>query len=184
MALEHALLVALLEQPAAGLELTQRFERSIGHFWQASHQQIYRTLARMAADGWVVAEVVEQTGRPAKRVFSATPAGEAALRDWVSRPAAVEALRSSLAVRMRAASYGDRAALLTTVRTHLDEHRATLAVYERFLARDYPDPTTLTGQALDHYLILRGGLLTEQARIAWLEEYLAAFDPTTPGGSR
>lgn len=183
MALEHALLVALLEQPAAGLELTHRFERSIGHFWQASHQQIYRTLARMEADGWVVAEVVEQTGRPAKKVFTVTPAGEAALHDWVATPAPAEPLRSSLAVRMRAASYGDRAALLDTVRAHLAEHRATLAVYERFLARDYPDPGALDGQALDHYLVLRGGLLTEQGWIAWLEEYLAAFDRTTSGGT-
>lgn len=30
MALEHALLVALCEQPASGLELTKRFSRSIG----------------------------------------------------------------------------------------------------------------------------------------------------------
>ena len=54
MALEHALLVALLEQPASGLDLTRRFERSSGFFWSASHQQIYRTLARMEASGWVV----------------------------------------------------------------------------------------------------------------------------------
>ena len=37
MALEHALLVALSERPASGLELTQRFERSLGFFWHASY---------------------------------------------------------------------------------------------------------------------------------------------------
>ena len=36
MALEHALLVALSERPASGLELTRRFEKSLGFFWHAN----------------------------------------------------------------------------------------------------------------------------------------------------
>ncbi|MCW2867763.1 MAG: PadR family transcriptional regulator, partial [Marmoricola sp.] len=56
MALEHALLVALSERPGTGIELARRFDRTIGFFWQATHQQIYRTLRRMEADGWVRAE--------------------------------------------------------------------------------------------------------------------------------
>mgnify|MGYP006161823219 CR=1 FL=1 len=54
MALEHALLVALREQPASGLDLARRFEKSIGFFWHATHQQIYRVLGRMERDGWIV----------------------------------------------------------------------------------------------------------------------------------
>ena len=61
MALEHAILVSLLEQPGSGYELARRFDRSIGRFWTATHQQIYRVLGRMGADGWIAAE----TGRPA-----------------------------------------------------------------------------------------------------------------------
>ena len=76
MALEHALLVALSERPASGLELTRRFEKSLGFFWHATHQQIYRVLARMESDGWVTVEVVEQEGRPDKRVH--TPSARAA----------------------------------------------------------------------------------------------------------
>ena len=64
MALEHALLVALSERPGSGLELAGRFEKSIGFFWHATHQQIYRVLARMEKDGWLSVETVPQTGRP------------------------------------------------------------------------------------------------------------------------
>ena len=63
MALEHALLVALCEQPASGLDLTKRFGRSIGFFWSATHQQIYRVLGRMDGDGWVSVEAVAQEGQ-------------------------------------------------------------------------------------------------------------------------
>ena len=53
MALEHALLVSLRERPATGIELTRRFDRSIGFFWRATHQQIYKVLRRMEGDRWV-----------------------------------------------------------------------------------------------------------------------------------
>jgi Cu+-exporting ATPase len=72
VALEHALLVSLSERPAAGLELARRFDRSIGFFWSATHQQIYKVLRRMEDDGWVTAEVIGQSGRPEKREYSVT----------------------------------------------------------------------------------------------------------------
>ncbi len=174
MALEHALLVALREQPASGLELTRRFSRSIGYFWPATHQQIYRVLGRMESDGWVRATTVEQTGRPDKKVYEVSAAGERALAEWLATPTTPHPLRSELAVKMRGASFGDRAAVLEVVRADLAEHRARLAHYEQLTARDYPDPTTLSDLELDQYLVLRGGVLTEQTWVTWLTEYLEA----------
>lgn len=174
MALEHALLVSLRERPGAGLEMARRFDRSIGFFWTATHQQIYRVLRRMEADGWVAATAVEQSGRPEKRVYSVTPAGERALADWIAEPSERGAYRSDLAVRMRGASYGDRAALLDDLTRRVADHRVRLAHYEGLAARDYPDPSRLAGQDLDLYLVLRGGILQETFWISWLTEYLEA----------
>ncbi|MGA7054394.1 MAG: PadR family transcriptional regulator, partial [Mycobacterium sp.] len=42
MALPHAILVSLCERDGSGYELARRFDRSIGYFWAATHQQIYR----------------------------------------------------------------------------------------------------------------------------------------------
>ena len=97
MALEHALLVALSEQPASGLDLARRFDRSIGFFWHATHQQIYRVLARMDGDGWVTVTEVAQTGKPDKKVYAVSPAGARVLADWLARPTPMEPLRSELA---------------------------------------------------------------------------------------
>src|SRR3954466_12024318 len=115
VALEHALLVSLSERPAAGLELARRFDRSIGFFWSATHQQIYKVLRRMEDDGWVTARVVEQSGRPEKREYSVTGVGRKALAGWIGTPTARPGFRSELAVKMRGASYGDRTALLAHV---------------------------------------------------------------------
>ncbi len=174
MALEHALLVALCEQPASGLDLTKRFGRSIGFFWSATHQQIYRVLGRMDGDGWVTVEEVAQQGRPDKKVYAVTDLGRTALADWLAEPTDTEHLRSELALKMRAASWGDRQAVLGVVRANLAGHHLRLEHYEQLVARDYPDPSTLSGLELDQYLVLRGGVLMEQTWITWLTEYLEA----------
>ncbi len=179
MALEHALLVSLSERPASGLDLARRFDRSIGFFWHATHQQIYRVLARMVDDGWVEVEHVAQTGRPDKKVYAVSAVGRGVLADWLAEPTPMEPLRSEIAVKMRGASYGDRAAVLAVVRENLAEHQARLAHYRRLEADDHPEPHRLTGHDLDTYLVLRGGVRIEEFWVDWLSEYLAAHEVTT-----
>ena len=185
MALEHALLVALDEQPASGLDLARRFERSIGYFWHATHQQIYRVLARMEADGWVNRTHVPQDGRPDKWVYDVASAGAEVLAAWLAEPTPMEPLRSELAVKMRGAAAGERAAVLGVVRGNLADHQARLGHYEQLAERDYPEPEGLSGRDLDQYLVLRGGIRLEQFWVEWLTEYLEAHEvsarPTRAG---
>lgn len=176
MSLEHALLVSLREQPAAGLDLARRFDKSFGFFWSATHQQIYKVLGRMAADGWVEAQSTPQQGRREKTVYTVTDLGEQVLSDWIGQETHPMKFRSELAVKMRAASYGDRGALRKDLERHLADHRGRLALYEAMRERDYPDPMALSEQDLDHYLVLRGGLLLEQFWIDWITEYLGSRD--------
>ncbi len=177
MALEHAILVSLSERAASGSELTRRFDASIGFFWTATHQQIYRVLGRMEGDGWITAEAVPQADRPTKKTYAVTEAGRAELARWIAEPTVPDPVRSSLGVKMRGASLGDaatRAALLDDLRRQLDEHTKRHSLYEFLEARDFPDPDALAGADLDIYLVLRGGLLMEQFWIRWLTEYLDA----------
>lgn len=174
MALEHAILVSLSERAASGSDLTRRFDASIGFFWTATHQQIYRVLGRMESDGWITAESIPQADRPTKKVYAVADAGLAELRRWIAEPTVPDSVRNSLGVKMRGASLGDRAALLDDLRRHLDEHTKRLSLYEFMQNRDFPDPGALSGTDLDIYLVLRGGLLMEEFWIRWLTEYLDA----------
>ncbi len=176
MPLEHALLVALSERPASGLELTHRFEKSLGFFWHATHQQIYRVLARMEADGWVTVEVVEQEGRPDKRVHTPSAEGRRVLADWLATPMPMEVFRSEVAVKLRGASYGDRATLTRNLLDLRADHATRLAHYETFERDQFPDPSALHGARLDQWLVLRGGLRMEQFWIDWITDYLQAHD--------
>ena len=179
MALEHAILVSLSERAGSGLDLTRRFDRSIGFFWTATHQQIYRVLARMETDGWVTSQAVTQNGRPDKKVYDVAAAGQEELRRWLAEPLAREQHRSDLAVKLRAASYGDRETLLDELTALRAEHGTRLALYEQMQHRDYPDPTALAGADLDRDLVLRGGVLMERFWVDGLGEYLTAHGRTT-----
>lgn len=176
MALEHAILVSLSERAASGADLTRRFDRSIGFFWNATHQQIYRTLGRMERDGWVSSEVVPQADRPATKVYAVTDEGRAALARWIAEPGPAQPLRSDLMVKLRGASYGDRATVLDEVRARLDEHTKRHSLYQFIEDRDFPEPDRLTGGDLDRYLVLRAGQHMERYWIDFLTEYLHAHE--------
>lgn len=138
MALEHAIVVSLLEKPGTGYELARRFDRSIGFFWAASHQQIYRVLHRMTADGWVdIAEVPDEAHRITK-VYTVTDAGRAALAAWMRAPSEPEQHRSDLGVKVRGAAFDDPAVLVADVTGHRDAHAERLALYTEIEERDFP----------------------------------------------
>ena len=173
MALEHALMVSLSERPGTGIELTRRFDRSIGFFWQATHQQIYKVLRRMEADGWLSAGA--GVARSTERRYAVTAAGRAALADWIEESTPSAPLRSEVAVKMRGASYGDRARLLANLEDLVAEHRTRQAHFEQLERTQFPDPGTLTDQQLDTWLVLRGGIRQEQFWVEWLGEYVDAW---------
>lgn len=175
MALEHAILVSLAERSASGYELARRFDASIGNFWKASHQQIYKVLARMEGEKLVASDLVAQDGRPDKKVYALTDDGREELSRFAATPTPREALRSEFAVKLRALPLGDRDATVEDTRRRRAQHEEQLAYYEASAARFYPDPAAIQPEALGSWLVLRGGMLAEGAGIAWCDEILAAL---------
>ena len=172
MALEHAILVSLSERPGTGYEIGQQFVRSIGYFWSATHQQIYRTLKKLHADGLVSFETVTQDGRPDKKVYTISDAGRSVLADWVVSPTSLPPLRSDLGVKLRAAEFGDLAQVIKQLEEHRAEAAAALELYQGFERDYYPDPDALTGRKLHQYLVLRGGVRATAATVEWCDEVL------------
>ena len=176
MALEHAILVSLAEKTAWGYDLARRFDASIGHFWKASHQQIYKVLGRMESDKWVESHLVAQDNRPDKKVYAITAEGRDELQRWTSMPTPIESLRSEFAVKLRALPFGDSDAIVADVRARRQAHVDQLAYYEDSAARFYPDPDIIADEAMGAWLVLRGGMLAEQGGIDWCDEILQTLE--------
>jgi DNA-binding PadR family transcriptional regulator len=184
VALPHAILVSLCEQSASGYELARRFDRSIGYFWAATHQQIYRTLRSMEDDGWVRVTPVVQQGRPDKKVYSVSDAGLAEMARWIAEPlsgrgsSVADNRTRDIAIKVRGAAYGDVDAVRAQVAALRAERAELLDTYRGFEKRQFPDPTALSGSALHQYLVLRGGIRAEESAIDWLDEVAAALKGT------
>ncbi|WP_432142917.1 PadR family transcriptional regulator [Streptomyces sp. bgisy084] len=183
MALEHAILVSLLEKPGSGYELARRFERSIGYFWTATHQQIYRVLKRMESDGWIDVREVSQQARPDKKEYSVAALGRTALAEWLHEPIEPESVRHDLAVKIRGAAFDDPAALIREVERHQQIHRERLTHYLAGERRDFTGPeapaTPDAGQELQH-VVLRGGIAYERMTLDWLDDVLATLHRLRP----
>ncbi|GHE58811.1 PadR family transcriptional regulator [Streptomyces longispororuber] len=178
MALDHAILVSLLEKPGSGYELARRFDRSIGYFWAATHQQIYRVLKRMEGDGWIDVREVAQDDRPDKKEYSVAAPGRAALTAWLHEPIEPETVRHELAVKIRAAAFDDPAALVHEVERYRRAHADRLTRYLAGERRDFTGPeapgTLDAGQELQH-VVLRGGIAYERMTLDWLDDVLATL---------
>ena len=181
MSLPHAILTALLEKPSSGLELTRRFDKSIGYFWSATHQQIYRELGKLEADGLIRTLPSQAPARGQKKSYEVLPAGRAELARWTAAGQDPKPLRDTLLLRLRAAAVVGTAGLETDLRRHLDLHRRQLAEYQEIEKRDFPPDRDAPEDRLRH-LVLRAGIDLETFWTQWLTHALAEIAALRPEG--
>ncbi|MEV5611175.1 PadR family transcriptional regulator [Streptomyces sp. NPDC052225] len=175
MSLPHAILTALLEKPSSGLELTRRFDRSIGYFWSATHQQIYRELGKLERDGLIRAVPGQAPARGQKKSYEVLPEGRAELARWTAAPQDPKALRDPLLLRLRSAAVVGTDGLHDELHRHLDLHRRQLATYLEIDERDFPPEKDAQADRLQH-AVLRAGIDLETFWVHWLERTLTDLD--------
>ncbi|QUW83928.1 PadR family transcriptional regulator [Streptomyces mirabilis] len=175
MSLPHAILTALLEKPSSGLELTRRFDKSIGYFWSATHQQIYRELGRLESEGYIRALPSEQPARGQKKSYEVLPAGRDELARWTSASQDPRPMRDTMLLRLRASAVVGTAGIETDLRRHLDLHQRQLSEYEQIQKRDFPPGKDAPQDRLRH-LVLRAGIDLETFWTQWLTHALDEFE--------
>ena len=182
MALGDAILACLTERPMTGYELAKTFDSSIGFFWKADHQQIYRELTRLRERGHVQAREVVQTGKPNKLVYTLTVEGRAALRHWAARPSAPPSIKDDMLVRLCALDAVDMEPMRADLMARLEYHRDRLARYERVLIKRFPQGAQNLADT-GKLMALRLGLRHERAVVEWCEESLETLTSGAEGGN-
>ncbi|MTV18526.1 MULTISPECIES: PadR family transcriptional regulator [Bradyrhizobium] len=174
MALGDAILACLTERPMTGYELAKTFDASIGFFWKADHQQIYRELSRLRDKGHVQGREVVQSGKPNKLVYTLTAEGRAALKHWAARPSVPPSIKDDLLVRLYALDCVEIEPLRTDLMARLEHHRDRYERYERLLNKRFPDGTAPPAD-VGKMLSLRLGMRHERMVVEWCEEALDAL---------
>lgn len=178
MSLSHALLTSLLEHPSTGIELARRFDRSMGYFWQATHQQIYRELNSMLQKGWIsTLEQADYTGR--KKTYQVEALGRTELAEWMLKQSPPAQLREELMVRLRAEAQLGQHTVLAELQRHLQLHQQNLKTYEQIFAKDFSTGKTDQVQHSPeertryiHKMILQLGIDLEKGWIQWLDQLI------------
>ena len=175
MSLSHAVLTSLLEKSSSGYDLARRFDKSIGFFWHATHQQIYRELGRMEAAGWIESGAAPDAGKTRKRLYRVLPLGQAELLRWAAEPSAPMDLRDELMVRLRADAAVGPLGLAGTLEQRIKLHQEKLKTYRDIEQRDFAPGQALSRAARIHHMILRKGILYEEGSIQWSQQMLAVL---------
>jgi DNA-binding PadR family transcriptional regulator len=183
MALGDAILACLTEHPMTGYELAKTFDSSIGFFWKADHQQIYRELSKLRDRGYIQGREVVQSGKPNKLVYTLTPEGRTALRHWAARPSIPASTKDDLLVRLHALDSIDIEPLRTDLMARLEHHRDRHANYERILKKRFPDGTAEAVADKGNLLLLRLGARHEQMVAEFCEEALQELSAMSGHGT-
>jgi len=171
MALAEAILVCLTERPMSGYDLAKNFDASIGFFWRASHQQIYRELGRLREKGFVISEEVSQDGKPNRIIHTLTPEGKKALRAWSTKPAKHPSIKDDMLVKFYALENMDIDALKDQLTIRMDQHQTKLSKYNRIKQRFYDGKKLdLTGKG--KLIVLEMGIEQEKDTIERLQSMM------------
>jgi DNA-binding PadR family transcriptional regulator len=173
MALAYAILVALEAEGCSGYDLAKQFDRSVGFFWKATFQQIYRELTKLETQGWIQAEVIAQSQRPDKKLYDITELGRSHLTAWLDQSCDPPVVREELLVKLFAGHLGTLSVLVAELQRHYHLHQATLETYRAIEQQFFRNPRALCRRAQFQYLTLRKGIRYETDYLAWCEEAIA-----------
>ena len=171
MSLEHAILGFLRYNPLSGYDLKKGFDVSVRHFWPADQGQIYRTLARMAERGWAEMQVVPQEGRPNRKVYHITTAGEKELRRWLTTPLPPNEPRIPWLIQVFFAGQLSDEEILALFEREAGQLRERLANQER-VPREGAEYVKAVGSPRETFfwmLTLEYGNTVNRAALEWME---------------
>lgn len=183
MALSHAILATVLGGPMTGYDLAKQFSSRSGYIWRATHQQIYQELARLEAAGLLEAAGEDRTARADRVPRAITPAGREHLLDWVVRSNVPASIKDEILVKCMTLGVASRAQIAEQIAARRVSHADRLRSYQAAVESRYPDPRSLSDEALGHYLAIAGGVRYEQAWIAWADEALQLLSARPPAAT-
>jgi len=99
MSLPAAILGFLEHEPATGYALKNRFETTVSSFWTVTQSQIYRELHGLEREGLVVVRKQAGEGKPNRKVYALSAAGQSVLAAWLRQPLEPLQLRHPLLLK-------------------------------------------------------------------------------------
>ena len=100
MVLKNAVLSLLTFRAMSGYDLKKKLDKTIGHIWSTTQSHVYKVLHELESTGLVIAEEIEQSGRPNRKIYSITSEGEKELQQWWSVPLECDPVREAWLIQI------------------------------------------------------------------------------------
>lgn len=176
MSLPHVILTVLSHREATGYDITKGFSNAIGHFWKASHQQVYRELNKLADLNAVRCRLEPQDGKPDRKVYSLTDIGKQNLYEWFLSPAKHPTDRDEISAKLLACNVFTPKPMIEHINVLIDESRLQLSQYRTQERNQTLFSADLTREERLERLTLRRNILLKEAWLAWAEEVLSELN--------
>lgn len=179
--LRYVLLGWLNYRPMTGYQVKQMVDNASSHFWHAQTSQIYRTLNELTQEGLVGRETAGEDERDERRVYHIMPAGQRALREWLSLPMTeLQPTKDALLARLFFSAQIDRDTLLMQLRVQralharqLEQFRTEIAQMIELARAGRPDGDR---DGLLWEATRRLGELAEETTVRWLDETIVRIE--------
>lgn len=175
MSLEYAILGFLTYEPLTGYDLKKMFNHTVHHFWSSDQSQIYRTLAKLTAEGLAEVERVEQQDRPDRKIYTITAAGRERFYQWLCGPFPNQEPKSGPLVQVFFSGKMNDEEVLAKFQLAAGIFRALLDSYTQ-VPQHITEYIQKVPSAREHYfwmLTLDLGIRTVRAQLEWAEAVIA-----------
>src|SRR3984893_5618266 len=179
--LGYAILSLLARLPLAGYDLAREIKKPHSFFFgQAQLSQIYPELARLEAAELIASQIIEQRGRPDRKVYSILPLGRQQLERWVVSPTPFVEVRSEFLIKAHLLWLAEPEQALLQFQVQERYHQANLAAYEAGLTmleeRWGAGLALVNSPDFGDYLTVKRGVGYERDYIAWLQWVMAILE--------
>jgi DNA-binding PadR family transcriptional regulator len=173
-----SILGLLAIRPWSSYELTRQMDRSLGRIWPRAKSKLFEEPKKLVAHGYARA-ATERVGRRPRTVYSITPAGRAALAEWLATPGEGPVLEFEQLLKVWFAEHGTKADALANLAAAAawarERNEGNLAAGRAYLAGEGPF------QARAAQTMLAGAFLTDfYALVARWAEWATGVVETWP----
>lgn len=175
MSARNMILGSLMESPVHGYDLKKRVFRKVFSDFGINDGQLYPLLKKLETEGLIRKEVIVQEGAPSRHKYYITDAGRAAFAAWLESSEGEERSmrydfmrREEFFTRCNYIRHMDKKSAVAKMERQILLVRETVADFNRARER-------MLDKNVDPYRIklLEYGIGNQEARLAWLEGFLA-----------
>ncbi len=165
--LAYGLLSLLSTNPMTGYDLTMKINR----FWQSAHSAIYPLLSELEEKGCVEQELVKQSDKPDKKIYSLTQKGKDQLREWFVSEAGQPVIRDEMSLKLCCMQVMEEALVKDFLQELEKRYRQRIEVCERGLQsireKAEMDKEAVYSQAFGSYLLTQRILSEAKLDLEW-----------------